>query len=947
MQKIALAGCDFLRFAQGRARRGYRPRRRTGQATIGSVAMASNDTRASAFVADEALLTGILREVIELAEGPGAVRLLDDVVTLARQARLGDEQAGDELASLVSELSLDQTEVLVRALTRWFQLVNLAEDNERVRRLRARDAAHPEQPREGSLRRVIADFSQARVSTQELEEVLKRAELRLVMTAHPTEARRRTTIDKLARVFAVLRELDERAQPDRHDARRRLLATVQELWGSDDIRAAQLTVIDEVRGGLIHFASTLADAVPRIYRDLEEAVSELYPRAEAPPVPPLLDFGSWIGGDRDGNPFVTPQTTIEALELMREQCLRLLESRLEQLAGRLSLSERLTGPAPELGPILQDGGRRFPELDRRLASLNPEEPYRRALTFIRERVRATQARAPGGYQMPSELLEDLRRVEASLRAGSGALTASADLHDFIRQVQVFGFHFTHLDIREHAKIHRHALAEIYRSLWVCEEYEGLGYDDRVALLQAQIADRRPLIPTDIERFSASTQETIETFRTLRQTLDQANRGAVQTYIVSGTEGPADLLEVLLLMKEASLSQAGGASTALRIVPLFEAGATLESAPETMDALLSMPVYREALAAVGDEQEIMIGYSDSNKDIGYLASAWAAYTAQVRLAEVLRAHRVGWSFFHGRGGAVGRGGGPTNGAILALPPGTVGARLKMTEQGEVLTAKYAVPEIAHRELELATSATLATGRSRPHELRHRFEELMREMAEDSAALYRRIVHDDPDFAAFFEAVTPVDEISGLRLGSRPARRTRAAGLEDLRAIPWVFSWTQSRIVLPAWLGLGTALRRGRERHGIGVVRQMAQEWPFFTSLLSNAEMGCAKADLGIARRYVHLWDRTEARDRIWGALEEEFQQTIAELVLIRDGERLLDEEPVLQASIDRRNPLVDPLSFIQVELMRRRREDPEAASGQLRRVSLLTINGVASGLRNTG
>jgi phosphoenolpyruvate carboxylase len=304
------------------------------------------------------------------------------------------------------------------------------------------------------------------------------------------------------------------------------------------------------------------------------------------------------------------------------------------------------------------------------------------------------------------------------------------------------------------------------------------------------------------------------------------------------------------------------------------------------------------------------------------------------------------FFHGRGGAVGRGGGPTNGAILALPPGTVEGRLKMTEQGEVLTAKYAVPEIAHRELELAASATLTTGVSRQHEHRETFENVVSEMARESARVYRSLVHEDPDFVAFFEAVTPVGEISRLRLGSRPAKRSQAAGIDDLRAIPWVFSWTQSRIVLPAWLGLGTALARARERHGLELLRRMAGEWPFFTSLLSNAEMGCAKADLGIARRYVELWDDVEARERIWERLRGELERTIQELVGIRGGERLLDGEPVLQASIDRRNPFVDPLSFVQVEILRRLRERPDAA-GELGRVSLLTINGIASGLRNTG
>ena len=375
------------------------------------------------FAADEALLTDVLREVIAIGDGVGGariLRLLDDAVALGREARLGDERAADRLAELVAGLTLDETELLVRSLTRWFQLVNLAEDNERVRRLRARDAADPERPRAGSLRQVVADLRRTGATEEELSEVLNSAELRLVMTAHPTEARRRTTIDKLARVFGVLRELDERSHAPADDARRRLLATVQELWGSDDLRAAELTVTDEVRGGLIHFSSTLADTIPRIYRDLEEAVVEFYPEADGRArVPPMLDFGSWIGGDRDGNPFVTPETTVAALELMREQCLRLIESRLEQLAGRLSLSERLTGAAPGLEPILAAGRARFPELGAQLDVLNPEEPYRRALTFMRERIRATHTRAPGGYPEPAELLEDLRRVEASLRDGAG------------------------------------------------------------------------------------------------------------------------------------------------------------------------------------------------------------------------------------------------------------------------------------------------------------------------------------------------------------------------------------------------------------------------------------------------------------------------------------------------------------------------------------------------
>jgi phosphoenolpyruvate carboxylase len=457
-----------------------------------------------------------------------------------------------------------------------------------------------------------------------------------------------------------------------------------------------------------------------------------------------------------------------------------------------------------------------------------------------------------------------------------------------------------------------------------------------------------LIPADIAGFSGGTRETIETFRMIGRALSGRHRGAIRTYIVSGTEGPADLLEVLLLMKEASLADAGGEGAALRIVPLFEAGATLAAAAETMDALLSLPVYRAALSAVDDEQEVMIGYSDSNKDVGYVASAWGAYRAQTELAEVFRRHDVSWVFFHGRGGALGRGGGPTNAAVAALPPGTVEGRLKMTEQGEVLAAKYAVPEIAHRELELAASAMLAH-RTLAHDPGRRpaFEQIVEQMAAISAENYKSVVHDDPDFVQFFTAATPVEEISRLRLGSRPAKRQADGGIEALRAIPWVFSWTQSRIVLPAWLGLGTALADARERHGLAVLREMIKEWPFFASLISNAEMACSKADAIIAKRYAELWGDDEARGRIWRRLDAELELTRAELMAIRGSDHVLASQPVLRASIDRRNPYVDPLSFVQIELLRRRRAQRDGDDGELARASLLAINGIASGLRNTG
>jgi phosphoenolpyruvate carboxylase len=902
--------------------------------------------------ADQELLADVLGEVVRRGAGPEALALHRRTVALAQRARGGDAAVADELAALVGGLRVEEAEVLVRSLTRWFQLVNLAEDNERIRRLLARARREPGVPRAGSFADAVGRLADHGLQAGELAGLLRDAELRLVLTAHPTEARRRTTVEKLARVFAVLRDLDEReGRPGLEAvARRRLLGTVQELWGSDELRAVSPTVLDEVRSGLVYFLSTLATVLPEVYRDLEEAIAASYPGEEVR-VPPLVTFGSWIGGDRDGNPNVTPEVTLEALDLMRQQCLAFYERRLTLLAERISLSDRLTGPATALEPVLATGAALFPEAAARALERNPEEPYRRAFTLMRERVRATEAQAEGGYADPAELLADLRAADRALAAGGGDLSARGNLHDVVRQVEVFGFHFARLDVREHADRHRAALAEVLATLGVARDYAGLAEDDRLDLLAALIADRRPVVPAEIGGFSRPTQEVLRTFRMLRDALAGPHRGAVQSYVVSGAASPSDLLAVLLLMKESGLAGTGGADAALRIVPLFESGVTLHAAAATMDAALRRPPYRTALRAVGDEQEVMVGYSDSNKDVGYVASAWATYRAQVEMASVFRAHGVAWLFFHGRGGAVGRGGGPTNVAILALPRGTVEGRLKITEQGEVLAAKYAVDEIAHRELELAGSAvlarTLADSARVPRARMEAYEAVVERMAAVSARAYRGLVHDDPALLPFFRTVTPVDEISRLRLGSRPARRGGGEGLDDLRAIPWVFSWTQARMALPAWYGLGTALADARAEVGLDLLREMERDWPFFAGLLSNAEMACAKADPDIARRYVALGDGDVATARIWDAVAGELERTRAELLLVCGEERLLDREPVLQASIDRRNPYVDPLSFVQVELLRRLRAGGETADGALGRVSLLTINGIAGGLRNTG
>ncbi len=913
-------------------------------------AVATAELGARTYADDEALLGGVLDEVICAVEGPQALDLHRQAIELGQRSRSGDAGAADQLAQLVADLDLPQIVLLIRMLTRWFQLMNLAEDLSRVRRIRTLDA-QPE-PRRGSLHAAVEQIAADGTSAEELHETLAAAEVRLVLTAHPTEARRYTTVSKLGRIFALLRELDERrpgaGQEER--IRRQIAAAVQEMWGSDELRAVTTTVLDEVRAGLIYFSSTLAEVVPDVYRDLEATIRTTYPDSDTP-VPPLLSFGSWIGGDRDGNPNVTPRATASALALMKDACLRHHEAAIRALGSRVTLSERVAGEPDALRVLLDGLEERFPDVAALARRRTPEEPYRRLFKLLAARVRATRKGWEGGYRRPEELLVDLRVAEQSLREQNATFVAEDALHDLIRQVEVFGFHFALLDVRENSSVHRAALAEILDVLCVQDGYAELPEAEKVALLTREISDRRPLIPVDVSGFSASTREVVETFRTLYDLLRGEHPGTIDSYVISNTTAPSDLLEVLLLMKEVGLARAGGLDAELRIVPLFESGETLAHAGETIRTLLETPVYRAALDAVG-EQQVMVGYSDSNKDVGYTASGWHVYRAQLEMAEIMREHGVRWQFFHGRGGAVGRGGGPSYTAVRAQPSGTVAGRLKVTEQGEMLSAKFSLREIAHRELELTASAALVTtlGRSADAqpERQQRFEGVVAEMAEVSTAAYRDLVYGDPDFADFFHAATPVREVSRLQLGSRPAKRRASARIEDFRAIPWVFSWTQTRAVLPAWFGLGTALETARERHGVELLREMEGEWPYFAALISNAEMACVKVDLDIARRYAELCASDEIRERIWGTIEAEFRRTVREIGAVRDEEHLLDREPILQRAIARRNPFIDPLSFVQLELLRRLRApggDPD--DPDLVRASLLAINGIAGGLRNTG
>ncbi|MFM9106489.1 MAG: phosphoenolpyruvate carboxylase [Chloroflexota bacterium] len=895
------------------------------------------------------LLAGLLGQTLREQSGQGAFELEERVRALAKARRAGDAGAGGELAALISGLPAAEAEVLVRAFTEYFQLINLCEDNERIRRIRRREAAGPG-PRRGSVREAILVLRDRGMDGPGMQRLLDGLSIRLVLTAHPTEARRRTIIAKLARIFATIRDLDERqTSPDEERRAHEVLrSTVAELWNSDEVRSGALTVMDEVRASLVYFQSTLIDVVPALYRDIEAAVAEAWPESPIR-VPSFLAFGSWIGGDRDGNPFVTHQVTREALAAMRASCLGALELRLMELAGRVSLSERLAGPVSGLDGLLADGRDQFPALAAELARHNAHEPYRQAITFLRERVRATLQDGPGGYPDPAALLGDLRTIDASLRAlGAGAI-ADSDLRDVIRIVDVFGFTFARLDIREHAARHAATVSDLLARAGVADDYLAMDERARRETLEREIANPRPLSPMRLDGLGEAAREVIQTFRTVRELLDGGYRDALGSWIISGCETPSDALAVLLLMKDAGLCDPGGTGAQLRIAPLFEQESGLRDAPDTMAALLDTPCYRAALAGRGDEQEVMIGYSDSNKELGYLGSSWALYEAQCALTALFAARGVRHLFFHGRGGSLGRGGGPTNVAILALPAGAVAGRIKLTEQGEVISARYSIPQVATRELELVAGAvmvaTVGSINQPSADNLAAWEPVMARMAAASTAAYRGLVYGDPDFVRFFETATPLHEIARLQLGSRPARRVATSRLEDRRANPGGLSWTPARIVLPGWFGLGSGLEAGIASFGLGTVKDLVAGWPYVNAAIRNAEMALAKADLDIAAHYRDLITDVAMRTRIWERIAGEYDLTMRLLLAVTGQDELLQDNPVLRRSIDRRNPYVDPLSYVQVDLLRRLREDPD--DPDLLRAVLRTVNGVAGGLRNTG
>lgn len=916
-------------------------------------------------------LGDLLGETIRSQSGPETFELEERVRALAKRLRSTDDpDAERELQQIVQELSVEQAGDLLRAFTHFFGLVNLAEQLERLRILRERDLRDAHRPRSESIKAAVRQIAADGVPAERIAEALGEMLLVPVFTAHPTESQRRTGLHSLRRVAALVQRLfnTELLPAERAELERRIAGEIVGRWQSDQLRIHKPTVIDEVKYGRFYMETTLLEVVPGIYRELEAALQETYFERDWE-LPPLLRFGSWIGGDRDGNPFVTPEITVEAVRLLQAALLQHYVGRIERLSQAMSPSTREVPISSELAASLEADATVFPETAALVSVRNEFEAYRQKCTYIRERllltIKFTTDYKPrwdingiarlgetiAWYRGAKELLNDLRIMDRSLRANAGALLADGELHDLIRLVEVFGVHMATLDIRQHSSRHTYALQEVLAAAGVCDNYAELDEEARTALLSAELQSKRPLIPARLT-YSPETNETIETLRTVAALLEQLNPDVIHTYIISMTTGPSDVLTVLLLAREAGLYDPAGGSSRLDIVPLFETRADLQHAPGIVHNLLNTPAYCHHLKFRGDVQEIMLGYSDSNKDTGYVAANWSLYVAQRELVAVAREADVRLSLFHGRGGAIGRGGGGANQAILAQPAGTVHGHLRLTEQGEVIFERYGLAGIGARHIEQLVHALLLTTFSPPGaDVSEEWSEVFTELADESATAYRALVYDNPRFVDYFYEATPITELVRLNIGSRPASRSSGRRIEDLRAIPWVFAWMQSRHTIPGWYGLGAALEGYMQRHpadGLSLLQQMYQEWPFFTTLIDNAQMILSKADMRIAHSYAALVEDRVLGDQIFGDIAAEHARTVQGVLLITGQEQLLDHTPILQRSIERRNPYIDPLSAIQVELLRRLRAMPdEGDTHELRETVLLSINGIAAGLKNTG
>ncbi len=944
---------------------------------------------------DVRLLGFLLGDTIKRLEGEEVLNRVEEFRHMCKNMHTLKESDDHEerkrvksqLTALIASLDLDTANKVIKAFLCYFDLINIAEQNHRLRRRalmewNAADAIQPD-----SLNELFIKLEKQGVDEGSLLDALNHLDIEVVFTAHPTEITRRTILLKQLEMAHYLFEKDHppltREDSERVDEG--LKSVVESLWLSDHIIYFKPSVLDEVRYGLYLFETVVIDAILSVHRHLDDKRFALEQQKGSENGGTALDtntlierpityttFGSWIGGDRDGNPFVTPDVTIDALAHQRRVILKRYLKELENLFNQLSHSSNVAPAGAELEESIALDCKALPEIELRFGTRYKFEPYRLKLLFIREKLENTLSGAPSGYPGPEQFLKDIVLMRHSL-AESGSTLSTRSLDQLIRMIKIFGFHLAKLDIRQHSERHTAALDEVTKKLAIIDGgYAALDEDAKLKWLSSEMKSLRPLFPQPL-RFSEQTNETIETFRTMAQLQDEHGVLALDTYIVSMTRSASDLFCILLLAKEAGfLDSENYPDRTISIVPLFETIGDLRDAPRLLELLLSLPAYSQYLAKRGNLQEIMIGYSDSGKDGGIVTSNWELYKAQKKLVELADSKGVKLRLFHGRGGTIGRGGGPTHRAILAQPPGTVSGRIKITEQGEVISSKYSLHGIAVRNFERLACAVIESSITEQDKREHGIDqpewlEIMEEISGSSFAAYRDLVFNTPDFLTFFQEATPINEIARLRLGSRPTRRTKGStSIADLRAIPWVFAWTQSRFDLPGWYGLGSAIDEQCRKYGqerLKVFSQLYRDWPFFAGLVNKVQTSLAISDMEIATYYAeNLVRDKKVLDTVLTRIKDEHALTRKAILAITGQSILLEKTEYLRRSIELRNPYVDPLSYLQVRFIRELREKSEregkpeeqeakpglsATLDPILDTVLMAINGVAEGLQSTG